>query len=90
LFLNLHRRRAMGTTVLNFFDLPPAPTQGSRRRFAVGQNRTMSFSSLSSGYPITARDGHDFPWLTDEPVPGVAAVIDDVVEGFENSWCCRM
>jgi hypothetical protein len=32
-----------------------------------------------------ARDGHDFPWLIDERVPGVAAVIDDVVEGFENS-----
>jgi hypothetical protein len=29
----------MGTTVLNFFDLPPAPTQGVRRcRFTVGQN----------------------------------------------------
>jgi hypothetical protein len=70
----------MGTTVLNFVDLPPAPTQDSRRCcFAVGQNRTMSFSSLSSGYPITARDEHDFPWLTE------AAVIDDVFEGFENS-----
>jgi hypothetical protein len=50
------RSTAMGTTVLNFFDLPPAPFKGSRRcRFAVGKNRTMSFSSLSSGYPITAR-----------------------------------
>jgi hypothetical protein len=31
------------------------------------------------------RDGHDFPRPLDERVPGVAAVIDDVVEGFENS-----
>jgi hypothetical protein len=30
-------------------------------------------------------DGHDFPWLIDEGVPGVAAVIDDVVEGFEDA-----
>jgi hypothetical protein len=37
------------------------------------------------GCPIAAGDGHDFPRLIDERVPGVAAVIDDVVEGFENS-----
>jgi hypothetical protein len=35
--------------------------------------------------PVTACDGHDFPGLIDEGVPGVAAVIDDVVEGFEDS-----
>jgi hypothetical protein len=34
---------------------------------------------------FAARDGHDFPWPIDEPVPGIAAVIEDVVEGFENS-----
>src|SRR5262245_48657409 len=28
---------------------------------------------------------HDFPRLIDERVPGVAAVIDDIVEGLENS-----
>src|SRR6266700_1068103 len=33
--------------------------------------------------PIAVSDGHDFPGLIDEGVPGVAAVIDDVVEGFE-------
>src|SRR6516162_2116344 len=32
-----------------------------------------------------ARNGHDFPRLIDKRVPGVAAVIDDVVEGFESS-----
>jgi hypothetical protein len=31
------------------------------------------------------RDGHDLPWLVDESVPGVATVIDNVVEGFEDS-----
>jgi hypothetical protein len=40
---------------------------------------------VTCGCPIAARDGHDFPRLIDERVPGVAAVIDDVVEGFESS-----
>src|SRR6266853_555147 len=35
--------------------------------------------------PIAVSDGHDFPGLIDEGVPGVAAVIDDVVEGFEDA-----
>jgi hypothetical protein len=35
--------------------------------------------------PIAAGDGHDFPRLIDERVPGVAAMIDDVVEGFEDA-----
>src|SRR5579863_10626158 len=29
-------------------------------------------------------DGHDLPGLIDERVPGVAAVVDDIVEGFED------
>src|SRR3954470_19048088 len=35
--------------------------------------------------PIAAGDGHDFPRLVEERVPGVAAVVDDVVEGFEDA-----
>ena len=35
--------------------------------------------------PIAAGNGHDFPGLVDERVPGVAAVIDDVVEGLEDA-----
>ena len=35
--------------------------------------------------PITQPDGHDAPGLCDELVPGFAAVIDDVVEGFEDT-----
>jgi hypothetical protein len=34
--------------------------------------------------PVASRDGHDFPGLVDECVPSVAAVIDDIVEGFED------
>jgi hypothetical protein len=34
--------------------------------------------------PIAASDGHDFPRLVDQRVPGEAAVIDDIVEGFEE------
>ena len=34
--------------------------------------------------PVATCDGHDFPGLIDEGVPGIATVIDDVVEGFED------
>ena len=34
--------------------------------------------------PFAHSDGHDPPRLIDELVPSVAAVIDDVVEGFED------
>jgi hypothetical protein len=40
---------------------------------------------LTDNRPIAAGDGHDFPRLIDEGVPGEAAVVDDVVEGFEDS-----
>ena len=35
--------------------------------------------------PPAQSDGHDAPRLIDEPVPGEAAVIDDVVVGFEDA-----
>jgi hypothetical protein len=35
--------------------------------------------------PFAACDGHDFPGLIEEGVPGIAAVIDDIVAGFEDS-----
>ena len=40
---------------------------------------------MTDACPIAAGDGHDFPGLSDEGVPGIAAVIDDIVEGFEDS-----
>ena len=40
---------------------------------------------MTGDCPIAAGNGHDFPGLIDERVPGVAAVIDDVVEGFEDT-----
>ena len=33
--------------------------------------------------PFPHADGHDAPWLADEVVPGEAAVVDDVVVGFD-------
>jgi hypothetical protein len=30
-------------------------------------------------------DGHDFPRTVDERIPSVAAVIDDIVVGFEDA-----
>jgi hypothetical protein len=35
--------------------------------------------------PIAAGDGHDSPGLIDERVPCIAAMIDDVVDAFEDS-----
>lgn len=35
--------------------------------------------------PFAATDGHDVPWLIDEPVPRFAAVVDDVVVGGEDA-----
>ena len=40
---------------------------------------------LTDDCPVAACDGHDFPRLIDQHVPGVAAVIDDIVEGFEDA-----
>ena len=35
--------------------------------------------------PNTVSDGHDFPWLINEVVPGVAAMVDDVFMGCEDA-----
>lgn len=35
--------------------------------------------------PFASSDGHDVPWLIDELVPGLAAVVDDVVVGGEDA-----
>jgi hypothetical protein len=37
------------------------------------------------GCPIATGDGHDFSRLIDERVLNLAAMIDDVVEGFEDT-----
>jgi hypothetical protein len=34
--------------------------------------------------PVSEANGHNAPWLGDERVPGVTAVIKDVVVGFED------
>jgi hypothetical protein len=34
--------------------------------------------------PIAHSDGHDFPWLIDEFVPGVATVVDDFLVRIED------
>ena len=35
--------------------------------------------------PLAHADGHDAPRLIDEVVPGEAAMVDDVVAGFEDA-----
>jgi hypothetical protein len=34
---------------------------------------------------LAQSDGHHAPWLIDEPVPGIAAMVDEVVVGFEDA-----
>ncbi len=34
--------------------------------------------------PIPGSNGHDFPGLVDEGVPGIAAVVEDIVVRTEN------
>ena len=40
---------------------------------------------MTDDSPVAACDGNYFPGLIDQGVPSVATVIDDVVEGFEDS-----
>ena len=40
-------------------------------------------------YPFTSSDGHDFPGLVDEAVPGVAAMVEDILVGREESHQLR-
>ena len=35
--------------------------------------------------PLAQSDGHDLPGSVDKDIPGVAAVIDDIVVGFEDA-----
>ena len=35
--------------------------------------------------PLAQSEGHDAPWLVDELVPSLAAVVDKIVVGFEDS-----
>lgn len=35
--------------------------------------------------PFAQSDGHDAPWLIGEAVPGEAAMVEDVVLGFEHA-----
>jgi len=35
--------------------------------------------------PLAQSDGHDLPGSVDKGIPGVAAMIDDIVVGFEDA-----
>jgi hypothetical protein len=35
--------------------------------------------------PLAQSDNHDFPGSVDKGIPGVTAVIDNIVAGFEDS-----
>jgi outer membrane autotransporter protein len=40
---------------------------------------------LTHGCPVTLSNGHDLPGLVDQRIPGIAAVVDDIVERFEDA-----
>jgi hypothetical protein len=40
---------------------------------------------MTHGCPIAAGDRHDLPGLIDERIPGIAAVVHNIVERFEYS-----
>src|ERR1700681_4221835 len=40
---------------------------------------------MTGDRPIAASNGHDFPGLVDECIPGEAAMVDDIVEGLEDT-----
>src|SRR6266496_4430411 len=48
-------------------------------------NLYQSSLRVTDDCPIAVGNGHDLPRLIGESVPGVAAVVDDVVEGFEDA-----
>src|SRR5215831_9047228 len=54
---------------------------------AISQKKS-TFSRMANTttdcWPVAPRDGHNLPGLVDECVASVAAVVDDIVEGFEN------
>ena len=35
--------------------------------------------------PLAQSDGHDAPWLIDELVPRLTAMVDEIVVGFEDA-----
>jgi hypothetical protein len=44
-----------------------------------------SSQQLTHGCPFALSNGHDLPGLIDQGIPGIAAVVDDIVEGFEDA-----
>jgi hypothetical protein len=44
-----------------------------------------SSQHLTHGCPVALSNGHDLPGLVDQRIPGIAAVVDDIVEGFEDA-----
>src|SRR6266567_4347635 len=57
----------------------------ARSTISSGSTEYQPSQRVTDDRPIAVSDGHDFPGLIDEGVPGVAAVIDDVVERFEDA-----
>src|SRR5262249_20358229 len=57
---------------------------GMRLHQLYGDELYQSSDRVIECCPVAAPDGHNLPGLVDECVASVAAVVDDIVEGFEN------
>jgi len=72
----------------HFGELSDHPILRAARRqsvMAALQDLYQSSNWVTDNCPVATRDRHDFPGLVNQRVPGRAAVVDDVVEGFEDA-----
>ena len=58
------------------------PTGQNSRRVTDGPAHTKTLCSKPMG-PCSHSDGHDAPWLVGEAAPGEAAMVEDIVVGFD-------
>ena len=60
-----------------------ARTANSNDTTTVGLYQSSNW--VTDNYPVSTRDRHDFPGLVNQRVPGIAAVVEDIVGGFEHA-----
>ena len=59
-------------------------TYGQRLQLTDQNSANTTLHCLEPIGPLAMADGHDFPGLVDQPVPGIAAQCDDLVVGAEH------
>ena len=80
---------ALAAVVSYFWNDVRSLAVGSLKAIIRGRFRDhdlyQSSNWVTDNCPVSTRDRHDFPGLVNQRVPGRAAVVDDVVEGFEDA-----